>query len=144
MANRRRILTRLVKRSVTATIRCDLASFHGPSNTSSHANRDPFADRSQRDNSLPLHRLDQRLERVQEKRIRQPHAFERLIENPPRECFDVDRDVGQFGHGLELNVAVPSTQSHYRTRRIGNHSSPRDTNVHASDFNRSTFCRFIA
>ena len=48
----------------------------------------------------PVGRSRRRVDRAQQERARDPQALERRAREPPLEALDVDRDVGELGHGI--------------------------------------------
>ncbi len=61
--------------------------------------RNPFADSSDGSNTLAMHRVERWIERVQQERAVNSNGLEFLAERVTLERLDVDRDIGQLGHG---------------------------------------------
>src|SRR4029079_4225498 len=63
---------------------------------------DPLAEPPKPEYQTSLRAADRWFRRADQEGIRHPHTFERLIEHPRRERFQVQRDVGKFGHSALL------------------------------------------
>lgn len=65
-----------------------------------HSNCDPFADSPQFAHNAPLYIRNARFNRAKQKRARQPHPLERLVQYARLQRRKIGGDVWQFWHFL--------------------------------------------
>src|SRR2546430_14009815 len=60
---------------------------------------DALADAAQAANLFAVRGGERRVDRSEKERARQANALESLAEDARLQCFDVDGDIGELGHG---------------------------------------------
>ena len=85
----------------------------------------PLAEAAKPNNPLPLCGGDRHIDRAEEEWAREPHLFERLVQDPDPKMLDVKRDVGIFGQerspylGVSVQVAIVPREDQRQCRPSG-------------------------
>lgn len=69
--------------------------------------RDPLAQAPQSDDPLAAALLERRIDRAQDERAGEAHALQDAVDDTRLEGLEIDRDIGQLGHGRIVARSVP-------------------------------------